>query len=189
VSSENPLTIAAICGSLRKGSYNAAALDIAIEQLPAGTRIQRIDIRDFPPFDGDLLAAGMPPAVSRVSTQLRGADGIVIATPEYNFSIPGVLKNAIDWLSRGDDQPFQMKPVAILSASAGPLGGARVQYDLRKVLLFVNAMVLAKPEVFIGQAASKFADGKCTDEQTRSFIQAQMKALVGWIASVNRMRG
>ena len=87
---------------------------------------------------------------------MRKADGLLIVTPEYNFSIPGGLKNVIDWLSRGEDQPFACKPVAILTASAGPVGGARVQYDLRKVMLFVNAMTLIKPEVFVGSAASKF---------------------------------
>ncbi len=113
---------------------------------------------------------------------------MLIVTPEYNFSIPGVLKNALDWISRGADQPFAFKPVAILTASPGPLGGARVQYDLRKVMLFMNAQVLAKPEVFIGGAAGKFdADGRRTDETTRKFVGDQMLALQQWIAAVGRM--
>ena len=121
--------------------------------------------------------------------RVRRADGVLIATPEYNFSIPGGLKNLIDWLSRGDDQPFALKPVAILSASAGPVGGARVQYDLRKVMLFMNAQVLAKPEVFIGMAGTKFdAEGRCTDDTTRKFVTDQMAAFQRWIAAVGRMR-
>ena len=94
----------------------------------------------------------------------------------------------IDWLSRGEDQPFSGKPAAILTASAGPVGGARVQYDLRKVMLFVNAMTLVKPEVFVGSVASKFnADGECTDETTRKFVGAQMAAFEAWIGAVKRM--
>jgi chromate reductase len=114
---------------------------------------------------------------------------VLIATPEYNFSVPGVFKNVLDWISRVDNQPFAFKPVAILTASTGPLGGARVQYDLRKVLLFLNAMVLAKPEVFIGLAATKFdAEGRCTDETTRKFVGDQMLALERWVAGVQRLR-
>jgi chromate reductase, NAD(P)H dehydrogenase (quinone) len=116
---------------------------------------------------------------------------VLIVTPEYNFSVPGGLKNTIDWLSRGDDQPWAMKPVAIASASGGPLGGARMQYDLRKVLLYLNAQVLAKPEVFIGLAPTKFdvASGRCTDETTRRFVTDQMAAFERWIGAVSRMRG
>ena len=140
------------------------------------------------PFDADLFAKGHPPAVAALRDRIRHAGGLIIATPEYNFSLPGMLNNAIDWLSRGEDQPFARKPVAILSASPGPLGGARVQYDLRKVLLFVNAMPLVKPEVFIGGAMSKFnADGECTDETTRKFVTDQMHAFGKWIDSVKRM--
>jgi chromate reductase len=116
--------------------------------------------------------------VAALRERLRRADGVLFVTPEYNFSIPGGLKNLIDWLSRGEDQPFALKPVAIVTASPGPLGGARVQYDLRKVMLYVNAMVLAKPEVFIGHAAGKFdaASGACTDDTTRKFVTDQMRA-------------
>jgi chromate reductase len=141
-----------------------------------------------PVFDADEFAKGYPASVQALRDRIRRADGVVIATPEYNFSIPGGFKNMIDWLSRGEDQPFAHKPVAILSASPGPVGGARVQYDLRRVLLFVNAMVLAKPEVFIGGAGGKFdADGNCTDETTRKFVGDQMKAFEKWIGAVKRM--
>jgi chromate reductase, NAD(P)H dehydrogenase (quinone) len=114
---------------------------------------------------------------------------VLIATPEYNFSVPGGLKNLLDWMSRGDDQPWAHKPLAILSASPGPLGGARVQYELRKVMLFLNAAVLVKPEVFIGGAGAKFdAEGRCTDDTTRQFVGAQMLAFEHWIAGMARMR-
>jgi len=183
------LRIAGLCGSLRAESLNRKALKLAASMMSAGTEVDVLDIRDVPMFDGDVLAAGVPESVRALAQRVRDADGVLIATPEYNFSIPGVLKNALDWLSRGDNQPFNGKPVAILSASPGPLGGARVQYDLRKVLLFLNASVLVKPEVFIGGAASKFsASGECTDEATGTFVQQQMDAFTAWIAATRRMR-
>jgi chromate reductase len=182
------LNILGLCGSLRAGSINRMALNLTGQSMPAAMSLEIADIRDIPLFDGDMLARGFPEAVVRLREQIRQADGVVIATPEYNFSIPGVLKNALDWVSRGDDQPFSYKPVAILSASPGPVGGARVQYDLRKVLLFMNAQVLAKPEVFIGGAVGKFdADGACTDEVTRKFASDQMLAFEHWIAAIQRM--
>jgi chromate reductase, NAD(P)H dehydrogenase (quinone) len=182
------LDIVGLCGSLRGGSLNRMALNLAGEVMPAGMKLDVVELRDVPMFDGDVLAQGFPPAVVALRERIRRADGVVIATPEYNFSIPGFLKNALDWVSRGDDQPFAYKPVAILSASGGPLGGARVQYDLRKVMLFMNAQVLAKPEVFIGAAASKFGpDGRCTDETTRKFATQQMASFAKWIAAVQSM--
>lgn len=178
-----------ICGSLRAGSFNAMALAQAGRSLPEGSELEVLDWRNTPPFDADLLAAGFPEEVTALRERVRRADGILIATPEYNFSIPGMLKNLLDWVSRGEDQPLAGKPVAIMSASTGPLGGARVQYDLRRVLLFVDAMVMSKPEVFIGQAQTKFAaDGRCADEPTARFVQSQMLAFSGWVDAVNQMR-
>ncbi|RYF57944.1 MAG: NAD(P)H-dependent oxidoreductase [Comamonadaceae bacterium] len=183
------MNIVGLCGSLRRGSVNRMALDLAGAAMPPSMVMQVVPWRDLPPFDADVLAAGVPPAVSVLRERIREADGVLIATPEYNFSIPGMFKNALDWLSRGDDQPFAHKPVAILSASPGPLGGSRVQYELRKVLLFMNAMVLAKPEVFIGNAAARFdAEGHCLDDTTRAFVSAQMTSLEAWVQSVRRMR-
>lgn len=184
-----PLDIVGLCGSLRKASINRSALRLAGELMPAGMALDILDWRDVPVFDGDVLAQGLPPAVAALKERIRRADGVVIATPEYNFSVPGGLKNVIDWLSRGDDQPWAHKPVAILSATPGPLGGARMQYDLRKVMLFLNAMPLVKPEVFIGMAGGKFdAEGRCTDEATRKFVGDQMAAFQKWIAGVARLR-
>lgn len=177
-----------LCGSLRESSFNGAALRLAGEMVSSDFRMELIDWRQVPVFDADLLAHGEAPIVTDLKRRIRESAGVVIASPEYNFSIPGGLKNLLDWLSRGDDQPFVHKPVAILSAATGPLGGARVQYDLRKVLLFLHAAVLAKPEVFIGAAATKFdAQGRCTDEATRRFVADQMHAFERWIARVERM--
>jgi chromate reductase len=184
------LDIVGLCGSLRKASINRHALRLAGELMPATMKLDIVEWRELPVFDGDVLAAGFPPAVTALRERLRRADGVLVATPEYNFSVPGGLKNAIDWVSRGDDQPFALKPVAIVTASPGPVGGARVQYDLRKVFLFLNAATLVKPEVFIGMAGTKFdAEGRCTDEGTRKFLGAQMVAFEQWIAAVRRMKG
>ena len=178
-----------LCGSLRSASLNRYVLGLAASSLPPGHEMQVLEWRDVPPFDADLLQKGWPQAVAQLRRAVAVSDGLVIATPEYNFSVPGMLKNTIDWLSRGEDQPFAGKPVAILSAATGPLGGARVQYDLRKIMLFVNASVLVKPEVFIGQAQSKFdPEGNCTDTATRDFVRAQMKSFAIWIEATQRAR-
>lgn len=182
------LDIVGLCGSLRTRSLNRMVLKLAGELMPGDMGLDAVEIRDIPLFDGDIIAEGFPASVALLRERIRRADGVLLATPEYNFSIPGVLKNTLDWISRGEDQPFALKPVAILSASPGPLGGARVQYDLRKVMLFMNAQVLAKPEVFIGGAAAKFgAGGECTDDTTRKFVGHQMAAFQQWIHAVKRM--
>ncbi|MES2973717.1 MAG: NADPH-dependent FMN reductase [Pseudomonadota bacterium] len=177
------LDILGICGSLRAASFNRMALSLASEEMPSGMVLDMLDWRAVPPFDTDALAAGLPAEVAGVRERIRRADAVLLATPEYNFSLPGMFKNLLDWVSRGADQPLAGKPVAILSAATGPLGGARVQYDLRRVLLFVDASVLVKPEVFIGGAQGKFdAQGRCTDALTRQFVRAQMQAFERWAA-------
>lgn len=182
------LDIVGLCGSLRNGSFNRSALDLAASLMPSSMAMQVVEWRNTPAFDADDFAKGYPAQVQALRDRVRRADAVVIATPEYNFTIPGAFKNMLDWLSRGEDQPFAQKPVAILSASPGPVGGARVQYDMRRVLLFVNSMVLVKPEVFIGGAAAKFdAEGKCIDETTVKFVGDQMKAFEKWIGLVKKM--
>jgi chromate reductase len=184
------LDIVGLCGSLRAASFNRMAIQLAAECMPASMRLDIVDWREIPVFDGDVFAKGLPPLVAALRERIRRADGVLIVSPEYNFSVPGGLKNALDWLSRGADQPWAMKPVAIASASGGPLGGSRMQYDLRKVLLYLNAQVLAKPEVFIGMAATKFdAAGHCSDEATRKVVTEQMAAFEHWIVGVARMKG
>ncbi|EWS65838.1 FMN-dependent NADPH-azoreductase [Hydrogenophaga sp. T4] len=181
-------TLVGLAGSLRAGSYNRMALQLAGQCLPTGWVLDPLDWRLVPPFDADLQAQGMPHAVEDLSQRIRKAGGVLIASPEYNFGIPGMLKNLLDWLSRGENPPLAGKPVALFSAATGPLGGARVQYELRRVLLGMNAMVLQKPEVFIGQAASKFSEqGACNDEVTRVFVSAQMQAFAHWVERVQRM--
>ncbi|HET9642537.1 MAG TPA: NADPH-dependent FMN reductase [Burkholderiaceae bacterium] len=181
--------ILGLCGSLRAQSYNLAALKTAGELMPEGMTLEIGSIRELPLYDADLQAKGLPEPVTRLSDQIRAADAVLIASPEYNFSVPGVLKNAIDWVSRVKDQPFNDKAVAIMGASMGPLGTGRMQYDLRKILLFLNANALVKPEVFIGSAQTKFDEqGRLTDESTRKFIADQMQALRRWAQRINGSR-
>jgi len=184
------LKLVGLCGSLRKSSFNRMLLQQALASLPADAQGDVLEWSDVPPFNGDVLDhQGFPAAVLSLRERIREADGVVIASPEYNFSIPGVFKNVFDWISRGTDQPLAQKPVALLSATTGPLGGARVQYDFRRVLLFMNAMVLQKPEIYVGNAGQKFsADGACVDDTTRRFLTEQMSAFKLWIEGVQRMR-
>ncbi len=183
------LKILGLCGSLRKGSINRKLMHEAAKRLPAGLVFEAAEWRDIPPFDGDLFEQGFPESVLTLRRQIAEADGVLIVSPEYNFSVPGVFKNALDWVSRGSDQPFARKPVALLSATPGPTGGARVQYDMRRILLFMNAMVLQKPEVFVGHAADKFdSQGRCSDEVTLKFLTDQMGAFKQWITEVARMK-
>jgi chromate reductase len=185
------LDIVGLCGSLRAASFNRMAMKLAAECMPATMKLEPVEWRDFPVFDGDVFAKGLPPVVAVLRERIRRADGVLIVTPEYNFSVPGGLKNVLDWLSRGDDQPWAGKPVAIASATTGPLGGARMQYDLRKMLHYLNALALGKPEVFIGMAQTKFdaATGQCTDGPTRKIMSELLAAFERWIGGVARMKG
>src|SRR5437762_3060715 len=159
-----PIKLAAFCGSLRQGSFNKMALHAFIERVPAGTTVETIEIGDWPLYDADVQAKGFPDKVLAAQQKILAADGIVFASPEYNYSISGVLKNAIDWLSRVTPQPFIGKPMAVFGASGGPLGTARAQYHLRQMMVFLDGRFVNKPEVMIGAAQTKFVDGKFTDE-------------------------
>lgn len=163
------IKLVAFCGSLRKASFNRMALNAFAERLPAGTSMTTVDI-DWPLYDADVQAAGFPDKVQAAHKAMLEADGIVFATPEYNYGPSGVLKNAIDWLSRTTPQPFAAKPVAMFGASGGVLGTARAQYQLRQILIFLDGRPVNKPEVMIGQAQSRFADGKLTDEATGKLL-------------------
>jgi chromate reductase len=179
-----PIHIRSICGSLRKGSFNAAVRRALPALAPEGMRIEPLDgIGDMPLYDGDVEAEGFPPAVTAVAEAMRAADGLVICTPEYNNSVPGVLKNAIDWLSRLPQQPFSEKPVALQSASPGQFGGVRSQLAIRPALVTLNAFILNRPAVLINQARSKFdaATGELTDEPTRDVIRKQLAAFDAWV--------
>jgi chromate reductase, NAD(P)H dehydrogenase (quinone) len=173
--------ILGICGSLRRQSYNRSALLAAGELLPQGMQLRIADYRQIPLYDQDLERAGMPSAVQQLAQEIRSADALLIASPEYNFSISGVLKNAIDWLSRLPEQPFKDKPVALMSATLGPVGGARHQYEVRKILGCLEALVMPRPEVFINLCQPKFdADGRLVDAAARKAVADQMQAFGNW---------
>jgi chromate reductase, NAD(P)H dehydrogenase (quinone) len=181
------MNVIGISGSLRKGSFNTAALRAAQGLAPEGMMIERAEIGDLPLYNDDIRAAGFPPPAERLRAQIAAADAVLLVTPEYNYSISGVLKNAIDWASRPPNQPFEAKPVAIMGASPGLFGSARAQYHLRQMLIFLNAMPLNRPEVMIGQAQNKFdADGNLTDEPTREFIRKLLVALRDWTDRLKR---
>ncbi len=158
------IKLAAFCGSLRKASINRLALHAFIERLPQGASVKTIEIGDWPLYNADIQAQGFPAPVQAAYQNVLAVDGIVFASPEYNYSVSGVLKNAIDWLSRFTPQPFAGKPMVVFGASGGPLGTARSQYHLRQMMIFLDGRFVNKPEVMIGGAATKFVDGKFTDE-------------------------
>ena len=175
--------ILGICGSLRKESYNRRLLNVAREELAEGSRLEVADLAGIPIYDGDVEKAGLPASVQRLKQQIRSADALLIVSPEYNYSIPGVLKNAIDWCSRPpQENPFRDKPLAIMGASAGLLGTARSQYHLRQVAVSLDMHVLNRPEVMVGQVESKFdAEGKLTDDKARELVHKLMVALANWV--------
>ena len=173
------------CGSLRKGSYNRMVMKLLPGLAPPTLAITEApSFAEFPLYNADIQnSTGFPAPVNMLADAIRAADGVIFCTPEYNFSLPGGLKNAIDWVSRLPNQPFAGKPIAIQSASPGPLGGGRVQYDLRRAMVFLDALTLNKPEIFIGSCASKFDDktGELKDDTTRNFIRQQLEALAEFI--------
>jgi chromate reductase, NAD(P)H dehydrogenase (quinone) len=178
---ETKIKILGFAGSLRVGSYNKALLRAATALLPDDATLEIFDVNDIPPFNQD-LEMDMPPKVKEFKSKIREADAIVIATPEYNYSVPGVLKNAIDFASRPyRDNPFNDKPVAIMSASIGMLGGARAQYHLRQMFVFLNMHPVNGPEVIVTSAQNKFdSNGNLIDENTRNFLKQLLQNLVNW---------
>ena len=175
------IQIFALCGSLRKGSYNRMLLHAAEELAPDGVSFESFDIGRLPLYNEDVRAQGFPPPAEELRSKIRAADALLFVTPEYNYSIPGVLKNAIDWASRPPDQPFNGKPAAIAGASPSMLGSARAQYHLRQVCVYLNIFLVNQPEVFVAAANNKFdAEGRLTDEPTRKFVAQLMQALVNW---------
>ena len=187
MSDSGSVRILGISGSLRRGAFNTSALRAAQELAPQGMTIDLLGIGDIPLYNDDVRAQGFPPAVEALRQRIKAADGLLFATPEYNYSVPGVLKNAIDWASRPPEQPFDGKPIAIMGASGGVLGTARAQYHLRQCFIFLNGHVMNRPEVMIGQSGSKFdADGKLTDQPTREFLAGMLTAFKAWTL---RMRG
>jgi chromate reductase, NAD(P)H dehydrogenase (quinone) len=183
--SEDRLSVVAVAGSLRRNSYNAAALRAADQLAPSHMRIEIFDIGSVPLYNEDIRTTHLPPSVAEFRSQLKDADGVLIATPEYNYSVPGVLKNAIDWASRPPDQPFDQKPVAIIGASPSPMGSSRAQYHLRQILVCLNAFVMPKPELIIANASQRFdIQGQLTDETTREALRKCLDAFAGFILRV-----
>lgn len=183
-----PLSVVTLCGSLRRGSYNAAIARALPALAPEGMRVTALEgIGELPLYNADIQAQGFPQRVQAMAEAIRAADGVIFVTPEYNYSVPGVLKNAIDWLSRLPQQPFAGKPVAIQSASPGAFGGARAQYHLRQILVFLDAYCLNRPEVMVSAAQTRISEaGELTDAATRDFIKGQLAAFAGFIARVGR---
>lgn len=181
------IDVLGVAGSLRQRSYNRAALRAAIELAPAGMTIETFDLTPVPLYDEDVRQRGLPAAVEELRDKMRAADALLIATPEYNHSTSGVLKNAVDWASRPPDQPFDMKPIAIMGASPGRTGTARAQSHLRQSLAVLNGFVLNRPGVLIGGAGEVFDDDlRLTDEPTREAIAKLLTALADWTRRLNR---
>jgi chromate reductase len=172
------VNVIVICGSLRKGSYNAALARTAPKLAPPGMAIAPAPpIGDFPLYNHDVQSGtGFPAPVVALADAMRTADGVLICTPEYNWSIPAPLKNAVDWVSRMKDQPFANKPVALQSAATGLLGGSRAQYHLRQSLTSIDALLFGRPEVIVTFAAQKFDDKtlELKDQPTIDTIRQQL---------------
>lgn len=182
------LTVLGICGSLRRGSYNRMALRAATELAPTGMTIEPYEeLGDIPPYNDDVREHGYPPLVQAFRDRIKAADALLFVTPEYNYSIPGVLKNAIDWASRPPSQPLDGKPCAIMGASQGVFGSARAQYHLRQVCVFVNLLPVNRPEVMIPQAQTRFdGSGRLTDEMSRKLIADLLTSLADWTRRLAR---
>jgi chromate reductase, NAD(P)H dehydrogenase (quinone) len=180
------LNVICICGSLRKASYNRMVMNALPELAPSNLNLKEAPaFADFPIYNADIQeTTGIPPAVHVLADAVRAADGVIFNSPEYNFSMPGGLKNAIDWVSRVPNQPFAGKPIALQSATNGALGGGRMQYELRRAMIFLDAMTLNKPEIFIGNCSQKIdaKTGQITDQQTVGFIRQQLEAFAKFIA-------
>ncbi len=181
------IKILGIAGSLRRNSFNRLLLRAAAELLPEGATLDVIDLDGIPGFSED-EEKNPPATVVELKERVRAADAILFATPEYNYSVPGVLKNAIDWASRPyGDSAWLGKPAAIMGATLGTLGTARAQYHLRQIFVFLDMYPINKPEVMIGQAAERFdAQGNLTDEVTKDHVRDLLRNLVDWTRRLAR---
>ncbi|MBI1764040.1 MAG: NAD(P)H-dependent oxidoreductase [Acidobacteria bacterium] len=178
---KQPIHILGIAGSLRRASYNRAALRAAAQLVPEGAVLEIFELDGIPLFNQD--EDQNPPAkVVELKRRIRAADAILFVTPEYNYSIPGVLKNAIDWASRPyGDSAWNGKPAALMGASVGTFGTVRAQYHLRQIMVFLNMFPINQPEVMIGSAHTRFdQEGNLTDEPTQEFIRQLLQNLVAW---------
>lgn len=176
------IRVLGIIGSLRAGSYNARLLHTAIELAAGELAITPVTLGDIPPYNADVEAQGDPPAVAALRAAVRDAGAVLFSSPEYNYGTPGVLKNAIDWVSRPPkDSPFTRKPAAIMGASQGPSGTMRMQLQLRNTLQSVEMYVMPKPEIVIAHCKDKFdAQGRLTDEKARELLTRFLAAFGEW---------
>jgi len=181
VSPERTLHILGMAGSLRSGSYNRALLDAARMIAPAGMELSVFDLAPIPLYNYDIEQQGIPDSVRALKVAIRDADALLIATPEYNWSIPGVLKNAIDWASRPPDNPFAGKPVAVIGASTGSFGTVRAQLHLRQILMALGAIPMGQPTLYVARAREKFdANGRLQDDEIREHLHRVLVALREW---------
>ncbi len=178
-----PIALLGLVGSLRKASLNRALLRAVGELLPAHVSLTTWDrLGEIPPYDGDVEAKGMPEPVVSLGAAIKAADALVIATPEYNYSIPGQLKNAIDWVSRGQPAPIRGKVLGIVGASMGMSGTMRAQYHLRQCCVFLDMKPMNQPEILLPRAQERFdAEGKLTDGGTRKLLEAFGVSLAAWV--------
>ena len=175
------MNLLAITGALRKDSFNTQLLRAVKELAPVDMAIEIVTLHGVPLYDGDEENKhGVPASVKALQDKVREADGVIIATPEYNFSVPGVLKNGLDWMSRSGN-PFKWKRVGVMGASEGPIGTARSQYHLRQNLVGLEAITMPKPEIFVSLAPKKFAEGRLTDETTKKLIATWLNAFKDWV--------
>ena len=187
--SDNQLNVIVICGSLRKASYNAALAGTLPALAPPGMAVKAAPGWDkMAVYNHDLHADGKFPAeVTAWGDAIRSADGVIIVSPEYNWSIPGGLKNAIDWVSRFKEVPFKEKAVALQSCAGGALGGARMQYHLRQSLTAIDALIFGKPEIFVSFSAKKFDEKtlELTDQPTIDIVKQQLASFEKFIRRMN----
>ncbi len=176
------IDLVGISGSLREDSLNTALLRAAAELVPDEATLAIASIGEVPLYNADLDVDGGPQPVRQLKEWIEAADGLLIATPEYNYSVPGVLKNAIDWISRPAYRSVLVgKPVAIVGAAPGIVGTARAQAELRNVLYGTLAEVFPHPEVLLGQAHERFVDGRLEDDTTRKILGQMLERYVAWI--------
>ena len=182
------LRILGIPGSIRRASFNRGLIEAAAELAPAGVTVEPYDLRDVPLYDGDLDGPDLPEPVRRLKEAVAAADGVLFSTPEYNYSVPGILKNAFDWASRPPrESPLRHKPVAVMGATTGGFGTNRAQLALRQSFLFTKSPALIEPDVYISRARERFdGEGRLTDEETRAAVRSLVEAFAGFIQRLRR---
>jgi chromate reductase len=186
--STNTFTILGLAGSLRRRSFNRGLLRAAVDLAPSGVRVEEFDLAAIPLYNGDFEGENLPPLVAELKARVAAADALLLASPEYNHSVSGVLKNAIDWASRpASGSPLQHKPIALMGAATGGFGTVRGQLHLRQVLASTRSYVMVEPAIYVSNAAQKFdADGNLTDDPAREAVRGLVAALVDWSRRLNR---